>query len=85
MMPAAGPAEPTGPSFGNVLAEAVVWHYGSVKAAAITLNVDPSLLMREFRAGTISRLDRVEIGEYRTPDGRRLGEWPFVRHYRGHP
>lgn len=44
-------------SLGLVAKDAVVKHYGSVKAAAITLQVDPSLLMRELEAGKLARLD----------------------------
>ncbi len=36
---------------------ALLAHYGSVKAAAISLNVDPSLMQRELEAGKISRLN----------------------------
>lgn len=53
-------SEPVGSSdrIGPVVAAAVVKHYGSVKAAAISLgNVDPSLMQREFEAGKFGRLD----------------------------
>lgn len=53
-----GSADSLGPAIGEVAAEAVVAHYGSVKAAAIDLkNVDPTLMMRELRAGKLGRLD----------------------------
>ena len=50
---------------GIVIADAVVRHYGSVKAASISLGtngqpLDPSLMMREFKKGNLSRLDRDE-------------------------
>lgn len=45
-------------SVGGVFKSAVVKHYGSVKAAAISLgNVDPSLMMREFAASKFGRFD----------------------------
>lgn len=44
----------------RVMTEAVIAHYGSVKAAAITLDVDPSLMMREFKEGKFGRLDKVD-------------------------
>lgn len=45
-----------------VVAAAVVKHYGSVKAAAISLSepgkeLDPSLMMRELKEGKFARLD----------------------------
>ena len=43
---------------GPTVRDAVVKHYGSVKSAAITLDVDPSLLMRELEAGKLGRLDK---------------------------
>lgn len=46
-----------GPSVPAVVKDAVVRHYGSVKAAAISLGVDPSLMMREFDAGKLGRLE----------------------------
>lgn len=47
-----------GLTFGDVVKTAVVKHFGSVKAAAISLgNVDPSLMMREFDAGKLARLE----------------------------
>ena len=53
-------SEPVGSSdaIGPIARDAVVKHYGSVKAAAITLDVDPSLLMRELDAGKLGRLDK---------------------------
>lgn len=45
---------------GPVVKAAVVKHYGSVKAAAITLGADPSLLMRELEAGKFSRLEATD-------------------------
>ena len=45
-------------SLGDVVKRAVLAHYGSVKEAAYGLGqVDPSLMMREFDAGKLSRLD----------------------------
>lgn len=41
----------------GVIQRALLAHYGSVKAAAISLNVDPSLMQRELEAGKISRLN----------------------------
>lgn len=49
-----------GLSFGDVMTRAVVQHYGSVKAAAISLRVDPSLMMREFEAGKFARLEAAD-------------------------
>jgi len=43
-----------------VITDAVIGHFGSVKAAALTLTVDPSLMMREFRDGKFGRLDAVD-------------------------
>lgn len=43
-----------------VTKDAVIRHYGSVKAAAISLSVDPSLMMREFDAGKFHRLDKAD-------------------------
>lgn len=54
----AGPAQDRiGPSLGHVVREAVTKHYGSVKAAALALDVDASLMQREFEAGKLGRLD----------------------------
>lgn len=45
----------------DVIRDAVVKHYGSVKAAAISLgNVDPSLMQREFDAGKFARLNEAD-------------------------
>ena len=42
---------------GPVIYAAVIRHFGSVKAAAISLgNLDPSLMKREFEAGRVGRL-----------------------------
>lgn len=41
----------------QIMSAAVIKHYGSVKAAAISLRVDPSLMQREFDAGKFGRLD----------------------------
>lgn len=50
-----------GLALGVVIKDAVVKHYGSVKAAAISLNnVDPSLMMRELEAGKIGRLEQAD-------------------------
>lgn len=49
-----------GLGIGDVIKDAVVKHYGSVKAAAISLNVDPSLMIRELEAGKISRLEHAD-------------------------
>jgi predicted metallopeptidase len=43
-----------------VVKDAVIRHYGSVKAAAISLGVDPSLMMREFEAGKFGRLEAAD-------------------------
>lgn len=43
--------------FTAVVVGAVLKHYGSVKAAAISLRVDPSLMQREFAKGQFARLD----------------------------
>jgi hypothetical protein len=52
------PPDRVGLAIGSVVAEAVVQHYGSVKAAAISLGKDPSQLMRELKAGNVASLDR---------------------------
>lgn len=49
-----------GLAIGDVIKDAVVKHYGSVKAAAISLRVDPSLMIREFDAGKIARLEQAD-------------------------
>lgn len=49
-----------GPAFADVVKSAVLTHYGSVKAAAISLNVDPSLMQREFEAGKFARLEQAD-------------------------
>lgn len=46
-----------GLGLGDVIVDAVLKHYGSVKAAAISLRVDPSLMQREFDAGKFARLN----------------------------
>lgn len=44
-----------------VTVEGILAHYGSVKAAAISLgNVDPSLMMREFKVGNLRLLERAD-------------------------
>lgn len=43
-----------------VTIDGILAHYGSVKAAAISLNADPSLLMREFKAGNFRLLERAD-------------------------
>lgn len=57
-------SEPVGSSdgigLGDVIRDAVKKHYGSVKAAAISLNVDPSLMQREFDAGKFERLNSAD-------------------------
>jgi hypothetical protein len=53
-------SDPVGLSFVDVMTRAVVKHYGSVKAAAISLRVDPSLMMREFEAGKFGRLEAAD-------------------------
>lgn len=55
------PSDPIGLRWADVVTEAVRAHYGSVKAAAISLgDVDPSLMMREFKAGNFRLLDRAD-------------------------
>jgi hypothetical protein len=50
-----------GLGLGDVIRDAVLKHYGSVKAAAISLgNVDPSLMQREFEAGKFGRLNEAD-------------------------
>lgn len=49
-----------GPSLTAVITEAVLAHYGSVKETAFALDVDRSLMMREFGKGDFSRLDRAD-------------------------
>lgn len=49
-----------GIGLGALIKDAVIKHYGSVKAAAISLNVDPSLMVREFEAGKIARLEQAD-------------------------
>lgn len=51
----------------RVIAEAVIAHYGSVKAAAFSLGegahlpaLDPSLMMREFKEGKFGRLNAAD-------------------------
>lgn len=47
-----------GLGFAAVVKTAVLAHYGSVKAAAISLgNVDPSLMQREFNDAKFGRID----------------------------
>lgn len=51
----------TGPTFNALIKTAVIQHYGSVKAAAISLgDVDPSLMQREFDDGKFKRLETAE-------------------------
>lgn len=49
-----------GIGLGDVIVGAVLKHYGSVKAAAISLRVDPSLMQREFDAGKFARLNEAD-------------------------
>lgn len=42
---------------GEVVWNAIERHYGSVKAAAISLDADPSLLRREILDGKFARFD----------------------------
>jgi hypothetical protein len=49
-----------GPRLGAVVKDALLRHYGSVKAAAISLGVDPSLLMRELDTGKF-KVERLEM------------------------
>lgn len=45
----------------DVIQAALLKHYGSVKAAAISLNnVDPSLMQRELEAGKIARVNEAD-------------------------
>lgn len=51
----------------RVMTDAVIGHYGSVKAAAFSLGeglgqapLDPSLMMREFKDGKFGRLDKAD-------------------------
>jgi hypothetical protein len=68
MAPTMPPASPSvlvassdriGPRLAAVVKDALLRHYGSVKAAAISLDVDASLLMRELETGRF-RLERLE-------------------------
>lgn len=56
-----------GPSLTACVKDAVLRHYGSVKAAAFSLGegakqhpLDPSLMMREFDAGKFHRLEHAD-------------------------
>lgn len=49
-----------GPAFGAAFLDAVIRHYGSVKAAAISLQVDPSLMVREFKKGKVGRFEHAD-------------------------
>lgn len=50
-----------GPSICTVMADAVIEHFGgSVKEAAFALNVDRSLMMREFKSGDFHRIDALD-------------------------
>lgn len=58
------PSDRIGLTFGDVVKMAVIRHYGSVKATAYALGegaelppLDPSLMMREFDAGKLARLE----------------------------
>jgi hypothetical protein len=51
---AVGSSDPLG--LGDVIKHAALQHFGSVKALAITLDVDPSLMQREFADGKFGRL-----------------------------
>lgn len=56
-----GSSDQFGLTYGAVAREAVVKHYGSVKAAAISLgNVDPSLMVRELEGGKFQRLEHAQ-------------------------
>jgi hypothetical protein len=60
------PSDQIGPSIGTVTKEAVIAHYGTVKAAAFALGkVDESLMMREFSAGKLARFDAHADGKAR--------------------
>jgi hypothetical protein len=43
-------------TLGSVACEAVVAYFGSVKAAALTMSVDPSLMQRELKACDLRRV-----------------------------
>lgn len=55
-----GSSDTFGPTLAAVVRAAVLKHYGSVKAAAICLRVDPSLMQREFDAGKFARLEQAD-------------------------
>lgn len=55
------PSDFIGPTFADVVTSALVRHYGSVKATAISLGVDPSLMKREFEAGKFARLEAADL------------------------
>jgi hypothetical protein len=55
-----GSSDPIGPTLADVIETAVIQHYGSVKAAAISLRVDPSLMRREFQEWKFRRLATVD-------------------------
>jgi hypothetical protein len=62
---AVGSSDRSGLTIGAVVADAVVDFYGSVKAASFALGengrqVDPSLMMRDFRRGNLARLERAD-------------------------
>lgn len=46
--------------FTVVIRDAAIRYYGSVKAAAISLSCDPSLMQREFEAGKFGRLEHAD-------------------------
>lgn len=49
-----------GLTFSAVMRDAILGHYGSVKAAALSLDVDPSLMQREFNEGKFGRLEKAD-------------------------
>jgi hypothetical protein len=53
------PSDRIGLRLSAVVKDALLRHYGSVKAAAISLAIDPSLLIRELETGKF-RLERLE-------------------------
>lgn len=55
------PSDRIGPSLNAVVWLALVAHYGSVKAAAISLgDVDPSLLRRDIADGKFGRIEHAD-------------------------
>ncbi len=58
--PAGRASDSIGPGWVTQVIDALVRHYGSVKAMAISLRTDPSLCMREFKAGNFRLLERAD-------------------------